>query len=250
MACRQNVALDNFLQFSQSPLIISIYKRKKFLHTQQSPSSPHLHTDLSSTKFICISSKPLPGWTHLRQNRAAECLQTVTFSLLLSLLSSSLTDVAVWIANTQWWGLSLSPRLCLPSAAHSGVPSPALCLTPWHMLIKRKRKRHFPLCSSSNVTALMNRPATGNVSNTVRRKRSNLLQVLRIHHIPVNTGDHHLLKLLALSLEGKISKVSLHHGEQPTAKSSWASGRAGVGVCVPCTPWQGWKAWNMITFPQ
>jgi len=37
----------------------------------------------------------------------------------------------------------------------------------------------------------------------VRKKRSNLLQVLQIHHIPVNTGDHHLLKRLVLSLEGK-----------------------------------------------
>lgn len=27
--------------------------------------------------------------------------------------------------------------------------------------------------------------------------------MLQIHHIPVNTGDHHLLKLLGLSLEGK-----------------------------------------------
>lgn len=37
----------------------------------------------------------------------------------------------------------------------------------------------------------------------LRKKRSNLLQVLKIHHIPVNTGDHRLLRLLLLSLEGK-----------------------------------------------
>lgn len=60
LPCRQNLALDNSLNFSISPLIISICKKKKFLHTQQS-SSIHLHIGSPSTKFICISSQPLPG---------------------------------------------------------------------------------------------------------------------------------------------------------------------------------------------
>ena len=140
------------------------------------------------------------------KNHATPCLQTVTFFLLLVLHPFSQIFWLTWLFEL----LTLCDEDChchfccvYPVLLTTGFPSPAQSLTLWHMLINSKRKRYFPFFSSRNIAILMNRPGTGNVSRSCKEKRSNLLQVLKIHHIPVNTGDHHLLKRLVLSLEGK-----------------------------------------------
>lgn len=205
-AFRQNQTSNGFLTFSKSPLVISLYEIKKFLHLW--PEAP---TGLACTE----TCPPYISFAFLsRCFKNEHTYKNITQLTVCKLPRSSfacVTSVSQILCLTWLFELlTLCDEACCchfgcvyPVPLTAGLPSPPRSLTVQHMLINNRRTRYFPLCGSRIVTILMNTPRTGNVSRSCKERSSNLLQVLKIHHIPVNTGDHHLLRQPVLSLERK-----------------------------------------------